>query len=437
MTNQSSSYVRELGKNDHTDIDSLVHNMNADKVRLFIPVVVFVSLMMVLGLLGNAFVCYFYTFKEKKSTNTFFIVVLSVYDLLTCLFIVPAEIAILTLYYTFGDDIACKSMRFMNFFLTIASILTLIAIATDRYKRICHVIRPQIEMHQARGISVIVVMFSILTAMPSLFLYGSNHVPIAYNSTLEVNVQKCTRTKDVAYRVYISTYVATQFFFFVASLAVLIILYSIIGHTIYHHRKRLKSQFKMNHKGRELKYSNPKRVTSSLFTIAKEPTKEEGIRSDAPVDQIVGNDDGVQHEPNMLSHSNTETSKQLSDVIDETNNVNPNEVKNQVPYKAKPSIIKDSRRNHQFDAESVRVTLVMVIVTVVFIGSFIPYISLAVWNVITGRDGSLFLSDASLVAFEIGFRSYLLNSSLNPWIYGIFNSQFRRFYFGWCFRKRG
>jgi len=429
--------VHELDENEHTDIGSLVDNMNDDTVRMFIPVVVFVSLIMVLGLCGNAFVCYFYTFKEKKSTNTFFIVVLSVYDLLTCLFTMPAEIAIVALYYTFGDDIACKSMRFMNFVLAIASVLTLITIATDRYKRICHVTRPQMDMPHARGISVFVVMFSILLALPSLLLYGANHVPIAYNSTLEVHVQKCTRTKDVAYRVYISTYVAIQFFLFVASLAVLVILYSIIGHTIYHHRKRLKIKFKRSRKGRELKYSDPKSVTSSSFTIEEGTTKEEGIRSDVQVDQIVVNDDGEQIDPNMPSHSNTETSTQLSDVIGESYKVNPNEVQNPVPHKAKPSIIKDARRNHQFDAETVRVTIVMIIVTVVFIVSFIPYISLAVWNVITGRDGSLFLSDAGLVAFEIGFRSYLLNSALNPWIYGIFNSQFRRFYFGWCFRERG
>ena len=206
MTNQSSSYVRELGKNDHTDIDSLVHNMNADKVRLFIPVVVFVSLMMVLGLLGNAFVCYFYTFKEKKSTNTFFIVVLSVYDLLTCFITMPTDIATLVLYYTFVDNVACKTLRFVNYVLIIASILTLVVIATDRYKRICCFARPQMGIPHAHRVSVIVIVLALLMALPSLFIYGSNRVPVVNNLSLDIYGHKCTTTKETAQRVYVWTY---------------------------------------------------------------------------------------------------------------------------------------------------------------------------------------------------------------------------------------
>jgi len=145
MLNNSSAQILEIG-----DLQGnkglLVQILNDDIARLLIPAVVYISLVMVLGLFGNAFVCYYYTFKEKNSTNTFFIVVLSVYDLLTCFITMPTEIAIIALYYTFVDNLACKALRFVNFFLAIASMLTLVAKATDRYKRICHIARPQMNM---------------------------------------------------------------------------------------------------------------------------------------------------------------------------------------------------------------------------------------------------------------------------------------------------
>ena len=437
MANNSSLQVFATVTQGQAINGSLIQIMNDEMVQMLIPVVVYMSLVMILGLFGNAFVCYYYTFKEKKSTNTFFIVVLSVYDFLTCCITVPTEIAIIALYYTFVDDLACKTLRFINIFLLTASILTLIAIATDRFKRICRVGRPQMDIPQARRVSVIIVLLSIILALPTLFIYGAKRLSIANKSTLDHHGLTCRKTKEVEHRVYIVAYTATQFFVLVVSLAVLIILYIIIGQTIYHHRKRLQSQLKGNHKGIEFKYVETKCATSSSFTTEDGQTKEEAIRSDAPVDQIVSNGDGEQSEPYMSSNGNTDTtSNQLTAVIDGTNKVDPNNKGHEVQCNAKPSIVKDARRNHQFDAETVRVTIVMVIVTVVFIVSFIPYISLAVWERITGRDESVFLSDTSLVAYKIGFRSYLLNSSLNPWIYGIFNSQFRRFYFGWCFRER-
>jgi len=437
MANNSSLQVLAAVIQGQADNGSLIKIMNDDMVQLLIPVVVYISLIMVLGLFGNAFVCYYYTFKEQKSTNTFFIVVLSVYDLLSCFITMPTEVAVIALYYTFVDDLACKTLRFVNMILLTASILTLIAIATDRFKRICRIGRPQMDIPQARRVSVIIVLLSFLLSIPTLFLYGVNRLSIGNNSTLDRYGQTCRKTKEVAYRVYISTYTATQFFILVVSLAVLIVLYIIIGQTIYQHRKCLKRRFKGNHKGVEIKYSETKGATSSPFTIEDRLTSEETITSDAPEDQIDTNGDGEQAEPYMPSNGNNETiCYQLSAVIDEMDKVNPNYKENEVQCHPKPNILKDARRNHQFDAETVRVTTVMVIVTVVFIVSFIPYISLAVWERITGRDESVFLSDTSLVAYKIGFRSYLLNSSLNPWIYGIFNSQFRRFYFGWCFRER-
>ena len=66
------------------DNDSLVQILNDGMATLMIPATVYISLLMVLGFIGNLLVCYYYTFQSKRSTNSFFIVILAVYDLIAC-----------------------------------------------------------------------------------------------------------------------------------------------------------------------------------------------------------------------------------------------------------------------------------------------------------------------------------------------------------------
>ena len=431
MVNESSLHDLATVRQELSHNGSLVHIMNDQMVRVLMPAVIYISLMMILSLVGNVFVCYYYTFKEKRSPNTFFIVVLSVYDLLTCLITMPTDIATMTLYYTFVNDHACRILRFVNFSLAIASILTLVAIATDRYKRICHVARPQMNLPQARHVSVIIVLISILLSIPTLLIYGVYPVPIVNYLTLDVYGQTCLLSKEVVHSVYVWTYIAAQFFGFVFLLAVLVVLYSIIGRAIYCNRKRLKCQFKNNRMGRKFIKFN-KTATSTTITIEEMTTNTTGMRIESLVNQLVGTDNNKQFKQHMPTQSNAEHIPEFSNIIHETNKANLNTQENEVKYKAEPKI---PRRRYQLDADTVRVTILMVTVTVIFIVSFLPYLSFAVWSVIEDRHEALFLSKAGLVAYHIGFRSYLLNSALNPWIYGIFNSQFRQFFFGWCFRK--
>jgi len=427
MANNSIWRVNETGGQDQAVNGSLLHILNAEMVRLVIPAMVYIILLMILGLVGNPLVCYYYIFEEKKSPNTFFIVVLTVYDLITCAISMPTDIAGLALYYTFENNLACKILRFVNHFSAIASMLTLVAIASDRYKRICHVSRPQMDMPQARRASVIIVFISILLALPSLLIYGVNRVPVINNSTLVVYGRTCTMTNEVAYRVYVWTYAAGQFFSFVILLTVLVVLYCLIGRTIYYHSKRLKRLYKKKPRKNELsKYSEGESVTTTVFSIEEGQTNMEDTRSDIPANSLVCTQNVIPVR-NQFSKANIE--------IKDTKNFNTDTDERKGQYKSEPKNVMLPRKTRQYDAKTVRVTIVMLMVTVVFIVSFLPYLSLAAWRSFEGRHGALFLSDEGLVAYTIGFSSYLLNSSLNPFVYGIFNRKFRRFYFGGCFRK--
>jgi len=416
------------------DNDSLVQLHNDEKAALMVSAPVFISLLMVLGLVGNLLVCYYYTFQSKRSTHSFFIVMLAVYDLIVCSISMPTEIADIEHYYTFENNVACKILKFVNHFVSIASGMTLVPIATDRFKRICRVTKPQMDVAAARRVSLIICVIAILLSWPSCFIYGSIQVPINNEYDLELFGHDCTTTKDKTYTKYVWMFNGSHFLLFVVTSATLIILYSIIGRTIYFHRKRLN---KYKHCERKLKSSGTissgrsssghvKSVTSST-DANDENCSTTPVRSDAAEKKLASAENTI---PIVAldkgnTHSNNTEVIEMNDHT--TDNCQPD---------TKDANSKPEQKTIQMDAETLRITIVMVLVTVLFIASFLPYLSLTVWHAAKGKHEALFLSDSGLVAFKIGSRSFLLNSSLNPWIYGIFNSKFRQFYFGWCCRNK-
>ena len=94
--------------------------------------------------------------------------------------------------------------------------------------------------------------------------------------------------------------------------------------------------------------------------------------------------------------------------------------------------VKDLRMK-MLDINTIKYTIIMIIIAFVFILSCTPYLALAVWRTYADDDFVYNLTDAQLVWFQIGIRSYFLNGAINPLIYGFFNSQFRAFFYNaWC-----
>lgn len=383
---------------------AIIKRLNDEMASLMVPATIYISVLMVFGLFGNLMVCYYYGFKTKRTTNSLFIVILAVYDVVVCSICMPTEIVDIEFNYTFENNAACKILRFVNYLAGIGSILTLIAIATDRFRKICRSTKSQMSIKSAKWISLIIFGVSILLSWPSLAIYGSIKVNIPYDLDIDLKGSDCTSTKDKKYRGYVWAFNVVHFVMFFVCSIILIVLYSVIGKSIYSHHKRLR------------KYSSTKKTVSSTNeTSLSQTTEEVTIENDArheTSDNIKG-----QH-INVRDNDNNKNSR----------NKNGKESKNKLQMRC--SQVTHRTEANSIDSETLKLTMVMIIVTVVFIISFLPYLSLTVWRIMKGKHEAEFLSGSGLVGFKIGSRSFLLNSSLNPWIYGIFNSNFRRFFCG-------
>ena len=417
-----------MDANATTPIDTaaIVQELNDEMAMLHIPATVYISILMVLGLAGNSMVFYFYGFKTRKTTNTFFIAKLAIYDIIVCAISMPTEIVDIVLYYEFTNNAACKILRFVNYVAAIASILTLIAIATDRFKKICRPTSPQMTFRHAKIVSLGIIGVSVLLSWPSLAIYGSIQVTIPNAEGLELKGSDCTSTKDRQYRKYVWMFNGVHFLMFIICSSVLIIIYSIIGRKIFTHKKQLRRH---SRGPRSTSSTNETSLTEESSTSVKRKGHSQGA-ADTEHDKTT---DNAKHDVTSGHAKQNTGDKQESNGRGEKA---PGGGKKKKSIKAMKSTASNkSSGSSGINNETIKITIVMIIVTLVFIFSFLPYLSLTVWRITTGKHEAEFLSGVALVAFKIGSRSFLLNSSLNPWIYGIFNSNFRAFFFVKPFKR--
>lgn len=396
--------------------DELLTEWNDQKILLFIPAIVYVSLLMIFGSFGNILVCIYYGCKSRRSTKSFFIVALAAFDSVVCLITMPLDIVDLRFFFVYTNVPACKIPRFLNHIAAIGSASTLIVIAVDRYKRICKPLTPQLEIRHARIAIVLAGACSLLISWPALILYESVKVNVTdeRNKSIVIEASVCTTSKDGDNKGYLWAYNSVLLFVLLSATAVLCTLYSLIGRSIYRYKQR------------RLKYSSLKRTNKSVGNgtvpfsnngylngtvprgSQRECGTELGSRSGTVVVQNVekireeetATCDIEQSREQKLSGSE----KSLSDSLDENSNNKANDIK------------------------TVKFTVLMLIITIIFIVSYLPYVALVLWRTLYDDYEWNFLSDSELLGFQIGLRSYLLTSMTNPFVYGFFNNAFRNFF---------
>lgn len=190
---------------------------------------------MLIGLLGNPLVIYFYGYRLNPTPSYMFITSLACYDLLSCLISMPLEMVDLLFFLTFQSPLACRLLRFVNHFVHIASGGTLLAIAIDRFRKLCRPLDPQFTKGQAKYVIIIMVGLSLLCSWPSLVFYTVVDVNIT-TSTGSITGQDCSTESEGAIVGYIMAYNVFLFLLFIGGLVAILVIYSMIARTIFNLR---------------------------------------------------------------------------------------------------------------------------------------------------------------------------------------------------------
>ncbi|XP_061183164.1 cholecystokinin receptor type A-like [Saccostrea echinata] len=469
-----------------------VRRLNDEAVQTIIPAIIFVAILMVVGFVGNPAIVYFYGFKLRPTPSYMFIVALAVFDFIACVVSMPMELVDLIRFYTFENAAACKVLRFVNYFMAISSGLILLAIAVDRYRKICKPFESQLSFKMAKIIISCVLFASLCISWPSLLFYTVVQVNL---TEIDGAVgQDCTTKRDDSYKFYIAIYNGILFLIFIICNTSLIALYCRVGKKIfklrsfrfYAQRKRkistaqpqsstlqnteetdglgskMSSSFTKNPNLDDL--STPNRrdsgrsiVGATLELMTKKlVTSPEDIKIDTSNPFNGGGNSGTVNYPlelNVLlvpSRSNAALSDQTS-----TNGINTRDesiktktMLGQNQVQSSPEEDGSKRKGEINEAKSIKIvdqkkmsthsiktrqyTVIMLSITVAYVISFLPYLCLVTWRTVAKGYEPNLLSKSELVAFQIFLRSFLINNAVNPLIYGFLNTEFRHFIFA-CF----
>ena len=398
--------------------DQLLAELNDQTVVLMIPVIVYVSVLMILGTVGNIMVWVYFGCKSRPSTNSFFIVALASFDLMLCAVTMPIEIVDLRFFYMFTNVPACKISRLLNHIAADGSATTLIVIAIDRYKRVCKPMSPQLHTRHARIAIIIAITFALVIAWPAVVFYEPVNVNVTdpNNETIILQGLDCTTTKSEDYRTYLLVFNSIQFLIYIISISMLCVLYSLICRSIY------------RYKGRRLKYASTRRTTYESSNESENGSKPGSISSEASIQTIETVAEKVEKTKDVKHNGSTRMKETSQSFTKKPLSVSRKSISNAKEKEKTP------------DIKTVKVTIMMLVITVVYVVGYLPYLVLVIWRIFqSGYEGDI-LSDSELVAFQIGIRSYLLNSAINPILYVFFNETFRRFFFATfcpcCTKKR-
>eukprot|EP00106_Octopus_bimaculoides_P020892 XP_014788334.1 PREDICTED: type-1A angiotensin II receptor-like [Octopus bimaculoides] len=167
-----------------------IEDINRDTFTAMRPAFIFITILMPVGIFGNAIAMYIYGFRFQKLPVHIFLICLAVFDMIGCLFGIPLEMVELLYPLMYPNRTLCKLERFVIYYSISTSTSTLFVIAVERYNKVCRHDKQQLSVRQAKIMSVIIGFLCIVVALPGVLFFDKTKIPISSN----LNAQMCVYT---------------------------------------------------------------------------------------------------------------------------------------------------------------------------------------------------------------------------------------------------
>lgn len=231
MFQSNSSFASIQNDSQVVDLESL----NKDMALSLMPTIVYLAVLMVVGAVGNtvAFLVYYRRFKPS-ATRTY-ILAMSVCDFLANVLSLPSEIIDIRYTFTFDLPWLCKSVRFFNSFLTLTSAFVLVAVARDRFKKICHPLKKQRPLKRIKLYVLICALASLALSIVFGALNGSKSVPTGVGNSTGITCSVSDVFKDTLFPLIYNVIMALAF---ITCVTIMTVSYIRIALELWRHKKK-------------------------------------------------------------------------------------------------------------------------------------------------------------------------------------------------------
>lgn len=441
----------------------ILERVNDERAHLLAPVIAFLSLLMVLGIVGNLLVLYVYEFRFKRSSSRAFILCLAMLDFVACVIGMPYHIYDMYHTYIYYDEASCKGLSYVLGVTVTASSIILTIIAIDRYQKICKPFGKQISDLGTKKACVASVIVAIVLSIPHIVMYG--------NASIEVEGANFTGVECYIKDEYVESsasyiYFGILFFLFMSTTTTLIVLYSLVGCKIRRRATNIGSDNVSTRKERSVA------KTRSFSICGTDPETSNEILSETDdslstikvktISYKKGNAEnmseckleyenaatpifkGVKHEDRDSSASGNSHAKspnspmirnpargegqkkkfldiyrrQTMSISDEDSE----EGRGQSQRSFRSSLSGKSLSKRQ--KRTVRITGMLFMITLIYIISYLPHLVLLILEFMDPA-GFENLSPLAFTGYNFLLRSYFINNMANPIVYGFLDPKFK------------
>lgn len=186
------------------------------------PAFIILVFLMLSGAIGNGLVIYVYGCHRRKTTVQYFVTLLAIFDFLSCAVEVPLCLIILRLPLLYPNETLCKFTGLLGYFTTLASVITLLIISVERYKKICHPTMTVLSIKHSRYVAIIISLLAALIGTPSFIIYKKVSIIIPDTNLLGY---ECTQDPENEFKPY---YWGFLFIITIITILAMLLLYGLI-----------------------------------------------------------------------------------------------------------------------------------------------------------------------------------------------------------------
>ncbi|XP_046574616.1 cholecystokinin receptor type A-like [Haliotis rubra] len=341
-----------------------------------------------------------YGFLNKQFRRELRLISLATFDLITVTICIPSEIADIRHNYTFGPYTLCKILRLLVTFSAIASASTLVAIAVDRYRKICRPFEKQMTPLSAKVTVIVCSLMTVVVSSPNAVIYGPRAVA---TDDGYINGSDCSTSDDYVRTPYPLIYNGVLFFIFFSSTLSLSVLYGLIWRQVVRQRKRMNAVYEIRQNVEMDSRHEMIPNTSSSDVQCPSVTWDSSLLSSDRSD----------------SNIPARRSERIPDSCPDGNTPSlPGRHPSRCGRNESPTGTSSLRqRGH-------KTVLMLFLITLVFVLSFLPHLGLMATQAVNKHVFDD-LTGAGIAANNLFLRSYFINSASNPIIYSFCNERFR------------
>lgn len=421
--------------------------LNIRYANALLPLTVIFGFFAAIGVIGNILVLIVFSLGREFRNNNFkiFVICLGIVDLLTCVFLIPAEMAKHRTYFSFENLFMCKTKCLFNVWAGCAAALALLIISIDRFRKVCQPLKKQIPPSLALKLCVLLAFaVPVLLSWPGAMMCGikeENKTNI-YNTTTVVYL--CETEPKYKNSIWRYIYKFTFVILLVGVSICCLVMYVLIGCQIKRHWGSVPASFRKD-SGKELNSD----YSSDTFGNIKKPVERNTsstsdghnqVVTDPPLSPLIKvpvsptQSDETNASPNLNKGPKPKLVKQSSSV-----DVDPNARKKLIKQLSNVSQSSLQKiRKESMDSNSKRramsrsnsgfgmrkfpyKTLIWFILTMIFVVTYIMYLVLAI-----KVPKLVHMETTSFTVFLFFYRFYFLNNIINPIIYFILDKRFRK-----------